>query len=884
MRGGEGRPRRVGWRASRRELRQDVESEIAFHLEARIAELEAQGYTRSEARTEALRRFGDIGQTSAVCVAADVRRLRRRSLLENVGELRDDARLGLRQLARRPGFTAVAVITLGLGIGANVAMFAAVDHVLLRPLPLHEPERVVTLWETDERTGERKKEASPGNFIDLRERTRSFSAIALAQPYAFDVLGDGPPESVPAWLVSEGWFEALGARPLLGRTFDAADYASAAPTVALISEGFWQRRYGGDRAVVGRTIRLDEGSARIVGVLPHAQSYPDARDLWVPKVLQPHEANDRRSAFMPVVARLAEGVSPGAAQQEADRVAAELARSYPQTNAATGFNVVPLQDHLLGPVRPALAVLFGAVAFLLLIACTNLASLLLARGSARQQELSVRAALGAGRGRLVRQLVAENAVLTTLGGAAGFALALIGTRALVAQAPPGMPRMESLGMDGRVVAFLIVTTMVAGGIFSAIPAIRFSRPDVMRALRGRSGVHRERHGLRSALVGTQIALALMLLVAAGLLAHSFLRLTSNDVGFDTGRSSYIQAFLWDRNPTVEERVERVRQMQAALQQAAGVERVGAVSALPFHPHAVAAQGALRFDDRPVRPGDEAPRVFATVASPGYFDVMRIPVVAGRVFDDRDRDGAPPVAVVNEALVRTYYGAENPIGRRITIGVMGAPAAREIVGVVRDVRPTALDANARPELFVPHAQHGTGSMTFVVRGVRGEPPLADLQQALWRVDPQQTIYSSGTMRSLIAVTLAERRFQLIVGGLISVLAFALATIGMYGLISFLARQRIHEIGVRMALGARGGEVILLIVRQSLRLALAGVIAGLLGAAAFSRLLRGLLYDTSPLEPLVYAQLALLVLGMAALAAWLPARRTLREDPLRALRSE
>lgn len=876
--------RRIGWRRTRQDIRADVDSEIEFHLAVRAAELERRGYTPAEARAEAQRRFGDVAETRAVCASADVRRERRRNWLEHGHEALQDARLGWRQLVRRPAFTTVAVLTLGLGIGANAAIFAAVDRVMLRDLPYPDAQRVVTLWETDERSGQRKKEMSPGNYLDVHERSAAFSAVGVVEPYAFDVLGDGPPESVPAWRVSEGWFDALGVRPRLGRLFEPTEYTDA-PRVALISEGYWQRRFGGSPDVIGRTIRLDEGTAEIVGVLSHAQMHPEHRDLWVPRSFTPGDAADRRSAYMPAVARLASGVPVASAQTELDRIAAELAAAFPQSNTATGFNVVPLEDHLLGAVRPALMVLVWAVAFLLLIACTNLASLQLARGAERRRELSVRAALGARRGRLVRQLVTESAVLMVLGGTAGLLIAHGGIRAFAATAPPGLPALDTLSLDARALAFLILVTAVAGVLSGALPALRHSRPDVMTPLRGGRGAgDPRRQRLRAALVTVQIAVALTLLVGAGLLARSFIRLTDNDLGFATEQRSYLQTFIWDRNPTAEQRIQRVNDMLERIAALPTVHSVAAVSALPFHPHAITAQGGVRFDDRPQPAAEEVPRVYVTVATPGYFEVTGIDLVRGRAFTSDDRAELPAVAIVNEAFVREHYRGEDPLGRPVTIGVMGAPLSREIVGVVRDVKPTAFDADARPELYVPHAQHGTGSLTFVVLGRGGIPSRESLQAAVWQTDPQQTLYSTGTLVSLVGETVRARRFQLMVVGLVSLLAFALATLGVYGLISFWVRVRTHEIGVRMALGARPGEIARLIIGQALRLTLPGLLAGVIGAALFARMLSDTLYATSPVEPLVYLQLTGLVLAAATLAAWLPARRTLREDPLRALRAD
>lgn len=877
---------RIGWWRSRGELRAELDEEFEFHLEQRIAELERRGYTTVEARAEASRRFGDVVTTRSDCLAADERRERRQWRREYLRETVQDAVHGLRQLGRRPAFTVVAVLTLGLGVGANAAIFGVADHVLLRPLPFAGIDRIVTLWETDIGAGDLRREPSPGNYLDWRERATAFAALGLVEPYAFDVLGDGPPESVPAWLVADGWFEALGVRPLLGRTFAADDAAAAAPLVAVISEGFWRRRYGGDRDVIGRSVRLDEGTAEIIGVVAADQLYPQAKDVWVPKQFRPAEAQDRRSSYMPVVARLKPGVTVAQAQAQMDEIAGQLALEHPQSNRDSGINVVPLREQMLGEVRPALLTLLGAVTLLLLIACTNLASLLLARGAERRRELAVRAALGAGRARLVRQLLTESAVLSLLGCLVGLVVAWLALSGLAAASPPGLPRMDALGLDLRVATFLIATTVLATMLFGTLPALRYSRADAPAALRGgRAAGVRERHGLRAAVVTAEIALAIVLLVGAGLLTRSFVRLLSNELGFATEQRAYLQLFVWDRNPTAEERSAIIQQLGDELAAVPGVRDVAAVSALPFHPNAISAAASVAFDDRPPVVNEPGARAFTTVATPAYFRSMGIPLRSGRSFTAADRFGAPLVAVVNETFARLHFPGEDPIGRRVTVGVMGAPASREIVGVAGDVRPAGFESDPRPELFVPHAQHGTGSMTFVIHAHNNVAALMpSLRARVWNVDPSQSIYSEGTMASLVGATVAQRRFYLVVVGLVSLFAFVLTIIGVYGLISFWTRMRVQEIGVRLALGARHGDIVRLVVVHALRLAVPGLVLGLAGALAFSHTLQHMLYETPATEPVAYAQIAALMLIVSAAAAYLPARRALAHDPLRALQND
>ncbi|MGH2779887.1 MAG: ABC transporter permease, partial [Thermoleophilaceae bacterium] len=765
--------------------------------------------------------------------------------------LLQDLRYALRSLRKSPGFTAIAVLTLALGIGATTAIFSAVDHVLLRPLPYHEADRVVTLWETAGSMGGTRREVAPGNFLEWERRTTSFSPMGLAEPFGHDLTGQAPPVPLDAWRVTEGFFDALGVEPVVGRTFLAEEYVPDAPPVVLLSHEVWQQRYGSDPDIVGRRIEVDFTPATVVGVLPPGLEYPSEVGLWTPKTFQVSDAYDERTeraaSYMQAIARLKPGVTLEQARGDMERAAAALAAEYPETNAETGVQVVPIEKQVLGEVRTGLLVLFGAVTFLLLIACANVASLLLARGSERGRELGVRAALGAGRTRLTRQLVTESLVLAAMGGVAGVALAYLGVRAFALLAPHDLPRLDTLGIDGRVLVFAIGSTLVTTLVSGLAPALRFSRPDVLPALQGggRSGTPgRTRNRLRRALVVAQVALALMLLIGSGLLARSFVRLLSNDPGFAVERRATLQVFLWDRNPTAADRIRRVREIDARMEAVPGVEAAAVVSALPFHPQQIDAGDQLIVEDRPLTDG-QIPRVFTTTASPDYFQVMGIPLVRGRMFTDRDREDAPRVALINETLARRFFAGEDPVGQRVTIGVMSAPATREIVGVVRDVRPTTLDSDPRPELYVPYAQSGTGSVTFVVRTrTDASALLPTLREQIWQVDPAQSIDQSAALEDLVSETLVERRFHLSLLGGFSVLALMLAAIGIYGLINFITRRRLREIGIRLALGAAPAAVRSAVLRNAMGMVTAGMAAGVIGALLLTRLMRSMLYEVSP----------------------------------------
>lgn len=608
-------------------------------------------------------------------------------------EVVQDARLAVRQLRRRPAFAWVAVLTLAIGVGANTAIFSAADHVLWRPLPYVDADRVVRVFETDRRAGEDRKDAAPANFLDWRERSRAFAAMGLAEPFSFDMVFNGRPERARAWLVSEGYFEALGVRPVLGRGFVADEYGQAltqgesglpAAMVAVISHRMWRDRFGADAGIIGSTIELNKMPATVVGVLPSSLDYPEPRDVWLPKLFRPFDLEDRTTGFREAIARLAPGVTLETAQRDMDRVAAELAAEYPMTNASLGVTLVPLKDHVLDGVGPALWVLLGAVGLVLLIACANVASLLLARRAERERELAVRAAIGAGRARLLRQLLTESVVLAVAGGVLGLVLAGGAARALVALSPPDLPRVDTIAIDARVMLFALALTLGTAVLFGVGPAWQFSRPELRPALGwgARAVGSRTRNRLSSVLVTGQIALTLVLLIGAGLLGRSFLTLLSNDFGFEVENRAAIQIFLYDRAETGEAQMVLAREHRARLEALPGVEELAMVSALPFHPTQIDTENAFEIEGKPFPEGIVA-RAQTTIVSPGYFRVMDIPLLAGHGFTDRDRSGTPDVAIISETFARTYFAGENPIGQRVTIGVIGPPRSREIVGVVGD---------------------------------------------------------------------------------------------------------------------------------------------------------------------------------------------------------
>jgi putative ABC transport system permease protein len=591
---------------------------------------------------------------------------------------------------------------------------------------------------------------------------------------------------------------------------------------------------------------------------------------------------------MYAVGRLKPGVTLAQAQAELDAIGTQLAGEYPATNTSLRINAVAFEEQVLGDVRPALLVLLVAVGFVLLIACANVASLLLARAAERERELAVRAALGAGRPRLIRQLVTESLALALLGGVLGIALAYGGVKVLVALSPPNLPRLEAIAVDARILTFALAITLLTAVLFGLAPALRASRPDLLTPLRaaGRvlSGAF-ERLNLRRALVTGEIALALVLLIGAGLLVRSFVALLDQDLGFAAENRATFQAFLWDLNPAPDQRLQRARAITEALATTPGVEAVGTTNAVPFHPSQIDGMSSLVVEGRPLPATGEEQRVYTLIANPEYFQVMGIPVLAGRPFGPTDRAGTPGVALVNQTLARRFFPDEDPVGKRVRFGVMGSPQDWEIVGVVGDVRPRTLDGEPRPEAFVPLEQTATGSLTFVIKTRdRVADLVPTLRQRFWTAAPNQAIYYEATMDDLIATTLVERRFHLVVLGAFSVVALTLAVIGVYGLIAYSMSLRTGEISVRMALGARAGEIVSMVVRDGVKLAVPGIVLGAAGALALTRYMRTMLFQVAPTNAATYVQLAALVLFLATAASLIPARHAASQDPARALREE
>jgi putative ABC transport system permease protein len=796
-----------------------------------------------------------------------------------------DIRYAVRALLKRPGFTGVAVATLALGIGANTAVFTVVNAVLLRPLPYDQPDRLVRLRGSSTLTRQLGN-LSPLDFLDLRERARRFDGIAAYNNYAGATLtGTGDPERVVGTRVSANFFSVLHVVPALGRDFREDDDVPGANPVVLLTHGFWQRRLAGDRTIVGRTIHLNGIATEVIGVLPAGFRHPfpdDARqpDGFVPFKLDPKE-NNRGGHYLQAIGRLRPGATVADGERDLRVIAADLERAYPESNTSRSVTLEPFLDSMVGSARPAMFVLAGTVAFVLLIACANLANLLMARSTARQKEIAVRQALGASRIQLVRQLLAESAALGLAGGAFGLILANWLTRTLLSLGAERIPRGDGIGVDLRVLLFTAALSLITALLFGVGPALYATRSHAGSALKegGRTGEGRIHGRAQQWLIVSEIALTLMLLVGAGLLAKSFWRLESTDPGFRADHVLTLQTSLpisrypeGDEIPFYERLVERLSPLP-------GVTKVGAVNILPLSGNYSC--DSFEIEGRP-SPRGEAPCAEARSITPDYFAAMGIPLSHGRAFARQDTEASPGVAIIDEKMAATYWPGRDPIGTRIT----HQKIPRVIVGVVGGVRHFGLDRGVTPQMYIPHAQQPSyHTMNLVIR-VSTDPLglLPSIRRELAAIDRDIPISGVQTMDDVVALSTTEPRFRTLLVGAFAALAVLLAVVGVAGVISYAVGRRTQEIGVRVALGASRQQVVSLLLAQGMRPAAIGVALGLLGALALTRLLTGLLYGVSALDVPVFVAAAVALMLAALVATYVPARRATGIDPMIALRAD
>ncbi len=807
--------------------------------------------------------------------------------------LRQDIRYALRSLAKAPGFTAVVLLTLALGIGANTAIFSVVNAVLLRPLPYHQPERMAVVRET---YGEGLKGTVSGpNFVDWRTRNRSFEHLAAYRTRALTLLGEDDPEEVAAALVSSNFFQMLGLPPTVGRGF-APGEDEGEGSVAVISDGFWRTRFAAARDVIGRTVTLSGKAYSIVGVAPPGLDFPAGRQVWVPMELGIGRAAERSSHSYDVLGRLKPGVTLEQAAADVAGIARDLEREFPVSNSGRGVVLIPFTSDTLGAVRPALLLLSGAVVFVLLIACANVANLFLARATSRHREIAVRSALGASRWRLARQVLVEAVVLAGAGGVVGLLLASWGVELLLALQPRGIPRLGEISIDGTALGFTLAVSLLVGIGFGLFPALNLSGHDPADSFRGEgrgSSASRRRVRFRSALVVAQVSLALVLLVGAALLVVTVQRLSSIEPGFEPEQALTFQLPIpAAKYPDQARHTAHVERVIGGLEVLPDVRAVGTVYFLPLGQGDVS--GDFRIEGTPPHAPGREPYAGYRVVGGDFFAAMGIPLRRGRLLDANDRTGAPPAAVVNEAFVRRHLRGGDPLGQRVTFGDGTEDAVyREIVGVVADVRHLGLTEDAAPEIYVPYAQisedlwTGLSSLplSVVVRGGGGPETLAPAIRAAVRgADPEQVVSQLRPAGDLVAAAIARQRFSMLLLLAFGGLALALAAVGVYGVLAYSVSQRTRELGIRLALGARAASVQGLVLRQGMAMAMGGILVGLVCAVALGRLLAGLLYGVTPSDPRVLGAVTLLLAAASALACLVPAVRATRVNPMDALRSD
>ena len=807
--------------------------------------------------------------------------------------LRQDFRYALRSLARTPGFTLVALLTLALGIGANSAIFSVVNGVLLRSLPYADADRLVVVRETY--GGGLTGSVSAPNFVDWRARTHAFQGMAASRNIAVSLLGVGEPEELSAAMVSSDFFRTLGVTPVLGRGLQAGEDQGQG-TVAVISEGLWRERFGADRGILGRTIDLGGRPYAIVGVAPASLSYPGRSRIWIPFGFGLGRSTDRSSHAYDVIGRLTPAATPATAQADMNAVVRALAEAYPAEMAGRGAVVVAMTEDVVGGARPALLLLSGAVLLVLLIACANVANLLLVRASSRQREIALRAALGAGRWRLVRQALVEAVVLAAAGGALGLLLATWSVDALIALSPRGVPRLTEITIDGRVLAFTLAVSVAIGCAFGLIPAMVAAGQAPAGALqaegRGASG-GKQRSRFRAGLVVAQIALALVLLIGSALLIVSVRRLAGVDPGFrPEGAVSFefnVPSAKYDGVVAQRNYVGRVLEQLRGIP---GVSRAGSVFYLPLGSGQTNGDVSVE-GDPPAAPGRERYAGYRVIMGE-YLETMDIALRRGRTPGPDDREGARLVATVNEAFVHQFLPGRDPIGQRITFGSADdKPEWREIVGVVADVRHLGLAKPADPEVYVPARQVGEdlwanfapSPISFVVRtGLPAGAIAGAIKAAVHEVDPEQPVSRLRPVGELVSDSMARYRFSMLLLTIFGGLALCLAVVGVYGLMAYSVSQRTRELGIRLALGARAAVVCGMVLRQGLVMAAAGILLGLAGALALTRLLATQLFGVSATDPAVIAAMAGTLAAVSLVACLIPALRATRVDPLVALRSE
>jgi predicted permease len=871
----------------------EVAEELAFHVEMRTRELVAKGWTVDAARAEVLRGFGDIERVRRACASLGRVRNRRMTMRVLMHDIAADVRYALRQLRAAPGFTSAAVLTLALGVGGTTAIFSVVNAVILRPFDFAEPERVVTVWEAW-RDGASAADVSAGNFVDWQDMSDVFEHMAALSWRSFNLATDDAPERVLGVEASHEFFDVLGVRPVLGRGFLPEEDAPGSEQVVVLSHELWAERFDGDRAVVGREVRINSLPYTVVGVMPPGfDPFTNDEKLWVPIAFTPERRQMHDEHYLTVVARLRRGVTREQAQSQMSGIGKVLQERFPKDNAERGVRVMPFGEAVItDDLRTRLFIMLGAVGLVLLIACGNVANLLLARGAGRERELGVRAAIGAAKSRLVRQLLTESVVLALIAAVLGAGIAYAGVRVLIVAAPPGVPRLETAAVDGVALGFTILVSAISGILFGLAPALRVARHDLFGALRegGRGTVGPSHDRLRGAFVAAEVALAFTLLAGASLLVRSALLLGRANVGLEpagvlTGRVTLPPSAYGEG----EDARRTFTQMAELLEQAGGVAAAALSSQVPAGPGG--GSNGLVPEGRPIAV-ESAINTRLRIITPGYFDALGIRIEQGRAFNEADVAGRMRVMIISRQLADQAWPGEDPIGKRMLCceGSPEDPMWKTVVGVAADVQWRGPGQAYSPEFYLPLAQAPSvafswisSTMTLVARSATGQPEsVADaLRAAVHEVQPDVPLFDVTTMEDRLRATFATSRFNASLLAVLGIVGLLLAVIGIYGVVAYHASRRVHEIGLRMALGASARDVLALVTGQGLRPVLIGLALGGMGALAATQVLRSALYGVTPTDPITFVGAGAAMLLAAFAAAFLPAQRATRIDPGRVL---
>lgn len=869
----------------------DIDDELLFHIDARIQEYLAMGMSPDEARAEALRRFGNLDSVREHCRTLDDLSEQERSRADMWDALKQDLRYAVRALRRSPAFTLIAVLTLALGIGANTAIFSVINGVLLQPLPYRQPDRLVRLFTAFRGSGEERYAISQPEFMDYKGLTRVFENAAAFRGAPLTLTGDGEPQRVRGLAITRDLFPVLGLVPFRGRGFEGEDGRAGGEPLVVVTHDFWQNRFGGDSAFLGRVLALNGTSRRVIGILPAGAGFERA-EVFIPMFINPDSMTGRATNYLRGIARLKPGVTVDQAQRELNVLTQRLQQEHPRTYPSSmgfGATVVAMHDEVVGDVKPALLMLLGVVGLVLLIACANVANLLLARGEARQREIAVRLALGASRRRILRQLLTESSALAIAGAGAGVLLAWMGMRSLLAVNPAAIPRIELVRIDATVALVTLGLALLTGLLFGLAPAMLLTRlpghsSSLKEGARGASGGHQR---LGRALVIGEIALAVVVVIGAGLLIRSFRALQGVDPGFSPDNILAVDIDVPSSRYDVEASTLFYQRLVDRLGALPGVTVAAAASDLPL------VSGGSNWDveiaGRVVAPDQAEPSPNVRAVTSDYFRALSVRVARGRLFGAEDTRTSLPVAVINETMARVVWPGADPIGQQVRFD--RALPWITVVGVARDVRSFGLDEAAPMELFLLHHQMpvvtgGTERAMYVVLKSAGDPlVLANpARQAVREADPLLAIIGIRSMTEMVAGSVARQRFTMLLLALFGVVALVLAAIGIYGIVSYGVKRRTREIGIRMALGARPADVQRLVVGQAMRMAAIGLVIGMAGALSATRLMRRLLYGVSATDPATFVAIALLLAAVAFLASWIPARRALATEPTSALRSE